>query len=67
MSRVQTWSSFGPRQKSGGRKNRRYTYLEHRWNFNVGSGVAVTVHAQAWKSGSNASESFDLEYSTNGA
>ncbi len=53
-------------RESGGKKKNRYTYLEHRWNFNVGSGVTVTVHAQAWKSGSNANESFDLAYSTNG-
>jgi hypothetical protein len=52
-------------RESGGKKNSRYTYLEHRWNFNIGAGATVTVYAQAWKSGSNSSESFDLEWSTN--
>jgi hypothetical protein len=50
-------------RESGGKKNSRYTYMEHRWNFNVGSGATVTVYAQAWKSGSNSVESFDFEYS----
>ena len=53
-------------RESGGKPANRYTYLEHRWNFSIGSGVVVTVFAQAWKTGSNASESFDMEYSTNG-
>ncbi|NND57774.1 MAG: hypothetical protein HKN57_11050 [Xanthomonadales bacterium] len=53
-------------RESGGKPANRYTYLEHRWNFSIGNGAVVTVFAQAWKSGTNASESFDLEYSTNG-
>jgi hypothetical protein len=53
-------------RESGGKKSNRYSYLEHRWNFNVSSGAQVTVVAQAWRSGSNGSESFDLEYSLNG-
>ena len=52
-------------RESGGKKNRRYTYLEHRWNFNVSSGATVTVNAQAWKSNSNSQESFEFEYSLN--
>jgi len=53
-------------RESGGKPANRYTYLEHHWNFSIGSGAVVTVFAQAWRSGSNASESFELEYSTNG-
>jgi len=52
-------------RESGGKPQNRHTYLEHRWNFNVSSGVTATVYIHAWKSGDNASESFDLEYSTN--
>jgi hypothetical protein len=52
-------------RESGGKKNRRYTYMEHRWNFSVSSGATATVNAQAWKSGSNSQESFEFEYSLN--
>jgi hypothetical protein len=52
-------------RESGGKKNNRYTYMEHRWNFNVSTGATVTVFAQAWKSGSNSQESFEFEYSLN--
>jgi hypothetical protein len=53
-------------RESGGKPQSRYAYLEHRWNFSIGSGATVVVYAQAWRSGSNAAESFDLEYSLNG-
>ena len=53
-------------RQSGGKKSDRYAYLEHRWNFNVNPGDTVTVFVQAWKTGSNSSESFDFDYSANG-
>ena len=53
-------------RESGGKPSSRYTYLEHRWYFSIGSGATVTVVVNAWKSGPNASESFELEYSLNG-
>jgi len=53
-------------RESGGKPSGRYTYLEHRWNFNVSSGATTTVYAQVWKSGSNSSEVFVFEYSANG-
>jgi hypothetical protein len=53
-------------RESGGKPQSRYAYLEHRWNFSIGAGATVVVYAQAWRSGANASESFDLEYSLNG-
>ena len=52
-------------RESGGKPQDRHTYLEHRWNFNISSGVTATVYARAWKSGNNTSESFEMEYSTN--
>ena len=52
-------------RESGGKPRNRHTFLEHRWNFNISSGATVTVFAQAWKSGTNDSESFDIEYSLN--
>lgn len=51
---------------SGGRPSSRYSYLEHRWNFDVGNGVSVTVVANAWSGGSNDGDTFDFEYSLNG-
>lgn len=52
-------------RESGGKPQDRHTYLEHRWNFNISSGVTATVYVRAWKSGNNTSESFEMEYSTN--
>lgn len=52
-------------RESGGKPQNRHTYLEHRWSFNISSGVTATVYARAWKSGNNTSESFEMEYSTN--
>jgi hypothetical protein len=51
--------------ESGGKPKNRYVYLEHRWNFNLPAGATATVYANAWMSGPNGAESFDLEYSVN--
>lgn len=53
-------------RESGGKPQSRYTYLEHQWNFSIGSGDMATVVVNAWMSGPNAGESFDLHYSVNG-
>ena len=53
-------------RQSGGKPSNRHAYLEHRWNFNINPGATVTVFVQAWKTGSNGSESFDFDYSANG-
>jgi chitodextrinase len=53
-------------RESGGKPQNRYTYLEHHWNFSIGAGDMVTVVANAWMSGPNAGESFDLEFSVDG-
>jgi hypothetical protein len=50
-------------RESGGRKSNRTTYMEHRWNFDVSSGITVTVFANAWQSGSNEDETFEFKYS----
>ncbi|MGA9575488.1 MAG: fibronectin type III domain-containing protein, partial [Lysobacterales bacterium] len=49
--------------KSGGRPSIRYSYLEHRWNFNIGAGSRVTVYANAWSSWSSDGDAFRFEYS----
>ncbi|MDX1555649.1 MAG: fibronectin type III domain-containing protein, partial [Xanthomonadales bacterium] len=53
-------------RESGGRPSNRYSYLEHRWSFNVSSGMSVTVFGNAWSSGSSDGDTFDFEYSLNG-
>lgn len=52
-------------RESGGRKNRRYSYLEHRWSFSVSAGDTVTVYANAWSGGSSDGDSFEFQYSLN--
>jgi len=51
--------------ESGGKPSSRYSYLEHRWNFNVSSGATVTLYANAWSSGSTDGDAFKFEYSVN--
>jgi mono/diheme cytochrome c family protein len=48
---------------SGGKKSNRHTRLEHRWQFNIGSGNSTLLIANVWKSGS-AEDDFSFEYST---
>ncbi|HET6566092.1 MAG TPA: hypothetical protein VFG52_11820, partial [Xanthomonadales bacterium] len=52
--------------ESGGKPSSRYTYLEHRWNFNISAGSTATVNANAWSSGSSDGDSFAFQYSLNG-
>ena len=51
---------------SGGKPSSRYSLLEHRWSFSVGSGATVTVFANAWSGGSTDGDSFDFQYSLDG-
>jgi len=51
-------------QESGGKPGTRYSYLEHKWIFNVASGNVVTLYANAWSSGSSDGDSFIFAYST---
>lgn len=53
-------------RESGGKPVNRHTYLEHRWSFNISTGVSATVYANAWSSGSTDGDTFDFEYSVNG-
>lgn len=52
-------------RESGGRKNQRYSYLSHTWQFFVAPGSPVTLYANAWSSGSSDGDSFVFEWSTN--
>jgi len=51
-------------RESGGKPATRYSYLEHKWVFNVTSGNVVTLYANAWSSGSSDGDSFIFAYST---
>jgi len=50
---------------SGGKPNLRYSYLEHKWVFNLPQGNLVTLYAKAWSGGSNDQDHFDFAYSIN--
>jgi hypothetical protein len=53
-------------RESGGKKNSRFTYMEHRWSFDISQGASATVYINAWQSADNPEESFSLEYSLDG-
>ncbi len=49
---------------SGGKKSRRYSYLEHTWQFNIIAGASVNVYANTWSGGSTDGDNFLFEWST---
>ena len=49
---------------SGGKPIWRFSYLEHKWTFEVIPGNAVTLYANAWSSESSDGDSFIFAYST---
>jgi len=51
--------------ETGGKPTSRYSYLEHKWVFNVPGATSVTFFANAWSSGSTDQDSFVFSYSTN--
>ena len=54
--------------ESGGKPAKRYSYLEHRWSFNISAGlVSTTVYANAWSNATSTDgDTFNFQYSTNG-
>lgn len=67
-----THEDDGPREAiterdSGGKPIRRFSYLEHKWTFEVTPGNAVTLYANAWSSVSSDGDSFVFAYSTDDA
>jgi hypothetical protein len=52
--------------QSGGKRNRRHSRLEHRWEFNLSAGTSAVLLANAWKSGTS-EDNFIFEYSTDGS
>jgi len=51
-------------RESGGKKNKRYSYLSHSWRFTVSSASMVTVIANAWSGGSSEGDAFKFEWSS---
>ncbi len=69
---VATYTNDGVTQsiteiESGGRPNRRHSYLEHRWVFSLPPSTGATVHANAWSNAAESSEGFEFSYSLNGS
>jgi chitodextrinase len=60
-----TLESIAERDSSG-KTSTRYSYLEHRWNFTLGSSQVVTLYANAWSGGSTDGDTFSFQYSLNG-
>jgi len=51
-------------ETSGGRPSKRYSYLEHKWIFQVEAGTGVTLFANVWASGLAAGDSLVFSFST---
>ena len=54
-------------RESGGRKNNRYSFLEHTWLFNVQPGNAVTLFLTGRQSASSDNDQMNFSYSVNGS
>jgi PKD repeat protein len=53
-------------RESGGKKNQRYSYLQHTWVFNVQPGESVTLMAHVWQSVSTDGDTMAFSYSSAG-
>jgi PKD repeat protein len=58
---------FMRERESGGKKNRRYSFLGHTWLFNVQSGNAVTLFLTGRQSVSSDNDQMSFSYSINGS
>jgi hypothetical protein len=52
--------------ESGGKPSRRYSFLEHTWRFNIGSGSVITLHANTFGDTSIDGDAFLFQYAING-
>jgi len=50
---------------SGGKKQSRYSYLEHKWTFQVAPSAGFVFNLNAWSSGSSDGDSFVFAWSDN--
>ena len=53
-------------RESGGRKDSRHSYGEHRWTFDLPAGTGATLSINAWQSLSSDGDSFEFAWSTDG-
>jgi len=53
-------------QSSGGKPTLRYSFLEHRWSFDVPAGSRIEFHVEGFRTGSSDGDDFAFEYSTDG-
>ena len=51
-------------RQSGGKKQDRYSYLEHKWTFNVAPAAGFIFELNAWSSGSPDGDNFVFAWST---
>lgn len=51
-------------QTSGGRPQKRYSFLEHKWMFQVQAGTSITLFANVWAPVSTEGDTFVFSYST---
>lgn len=66
-----TWADDGvsesvQERESGGKKNSRYSYLEHTWQFQIPASAMATLYANAW-SGGSIDDAFEFAWSTDNA
>jgi hypothetical protein len=54
-------------RESGGKRDRRYSFLEHTWLFNVQPGNAVTLFLTGRQSASGDNDQMNFSYSINGS
>jgi PKD repeat protein len=54
-------------RESGGKRNRRYSFLEHTWLFNVQSGNTITLFLTGRQSASSDNDQMNFSYSINGS
>ena len=50
-------------RESGGRPSSRYSFLEHKWLFNVAGGNTVTFYVEAFLTSNNEADNFIFSYS----
>ncbi len=51
-------------RESGGKPANRYSYLEHKWDFNVASGTSIAFYVEAYRPDNSEGDDFSFEYST---
>jgi len=50
-----------------GHPRKTYSYLEHKWNFNVSGGSTITFYLEAYRTNNAEGDNFVFAYSTDGA